>query len=185
MNEVICKRVPAAETLYFTVRNKADRQIYNIATPGFEAYNDANYTNYDHSMTEEDAGNGFYYADFPAGLADGKYLVEVFVQAGGMPAEGDECVKEMHFSVLSGVVNDLETGGAGSVAAEVWAVEDLIDGLYTPAEILALIAAILLGKKSGSGTVTEIFRDLADTKDRVTATVTESGNRTAVVRDAT
>lgn len=55
----------------------------------------------------------------------------------------------------------------------------------TPRQLLRLMAAVLLGKASGLAGTTAIYRDLADTKDRVTATVDASGNRTAVVRDGT
>jgi hypothetical protein len=41
------------------------------------------------------------------------------------------------------------------------------------------------GKASGLGTTTAVYRDLADTKDRITATVDSDGNRTAVTRDVT
>jgi len=49
---------------------------------------------------------------------------------------------------------------------------------------LKLMLSTLTGKSSGGGTTTVIFRDLADSKSRVTATVTSTGNRTAVTRDA-
>jgi hypothetical protein len=68
---------------------------------------------------------------------------------------------------------------AGGVLASV------VDGTTTLAESIRLQNAILLGKVSGAGSGTEIFRDLADTKDRVTATVDSSGNRTAITLDAT
>jgi hypothetical protein len=44
--------------------------------------------------------------------------------------------------------------------------------------------AILLGKVSGAGTGTETFRDINDTKNRVVATVDNSGNRTAITKDS-
>lgn len=47
-------------------------------------------------------------------------------------------------------------------------------------EILNVIVAVLAGKASGGGTNTNTFRDTGDTKDRVSATVTADGNRTAV-----
>lgn len=47
-------------------------------------------------------------------------------------------------------------------------------------EILNVVAAVLSGKSSGGGTVTNVFRDTGDTKNRVSATVTADGNRTAV-----
>lgn len=56
---------------------------------------------------------------------------------------------------------------------------------YTPRQLFRLVGSILLGKVSGAGTGTEVFRDLADTKDRVTATVDANGNRSAITRDAT
>lgn len=60
-----------------------------------------------------------------------------------------------------------------------------VDGIITLAESIRLQNAVLAGKVSGAGTGTETFRDLADTKDRVVATVDTDGNRTAITRDAT
>jgi hypothetical protein len=45
--------------------------------------------------------------------------------------------------------------------------------------------SVLGGKVSGGGSATETFRDLADTKDRLVSSVTETGNRTAEVYDLT
>lgn len=49
--------------------------------------------------------------------------------------------------------------------------------------MLRIMFAVLAGKSSGSGTPTVKFRDSADSKDRVSATVTD-GNRTAVTLNA-
>lgn len=56
---------------------------------------------------------------------------------------------------------------------------------FTPRQALRLMASVLLGKLSGAATATNVFRDVNDTKDRVTATVDPDGNRTAVTKDAT
>lgn len=64
---------------------------------------------------------------------------------------------------------------------------DLIPGTIdgkTFAEIVTLISAVLLGKVSGMDTGSPIFRDMADVKNRVSATVDADGNRTAVTLDA-
>jgi hypothetical protein len=61
----------------------------------------------------------------------------------------------------------------------------LVDGGLSQDEVTRLMASVLAGKVSGAGTGTEVFRDINDTKDRVTATVDSSGNRTAITRDAT
>ena len=60
-----------------------------------------------------------------------------------------------------------------------------VDGATTLAESLRLANAVLGGKVSGASTGTETFRNLADTKNRVVATVDSSGNRTAITRDLT
>jgi len=50
---------------------------------------------------------------------------------------------------------------------------------------LKLILSVLTGKASGGGTTTLVFRDIADAKDRISATVDSNGNRTAIgTRDA-
>jgi hypothetical protein len=61
--------------------------------------------------------------------------------------------------------------------------DDPVEGSYTMRQLLRLMAAALFGKASGGGTATITFRDLGDSKDRITATVTSNGNRTTVVLD--
>lgn len=76
-------------------------------------------------------------------------------------------------------VTDIPT--AAQNAAGLLDLASAIEG-YTPRQLARLIAAVLLGKSSNGGAT---FRDLADTKARVTAAVDGGGNRTAVTRDAT
>jgi hypothetical protein len=68
------------------------------------------------------------------------------------------------------------------------AVADILAAAYEGAETLQsylrLTRAVLLGESTGGGTVTRTFRDAADTKPRVTATIDGSSNRTAVLTDA-
>lgn len=70
---------------------------------------------------------------------------------------------------------------AGS-AANPWT--EVIESGYTAAEILRILAAVAAGKSSGQPT-NPVFRDLGDTKDRVSGTVDSSGNRTSVTVDET
>jgi hypothetical protein len=56
---------------------------------------------------------------------------------------------------------------------------------WTIRQAMRIILSVLGGKVSGGGTGTESFRDMADSKDRVVATVDTDGNRTAITRDAT
>ena len=78
------------------------------------------------------------------------------------------------------------TAYATALAAQVDAVwDEVVDGTTTARQSVRLQNSALAGKASGLGTTTAVFRDLADTKDRISATVDADGNRTAVTRDAT
>lgn len=59
-----------------------------------------------------------------------------------------------------------------------------IEGAYTMREVMRVASAVMGGVSSGAGTDTMVFRDLNDTKDRVTATLTEDGDRIVVVINA-
>ena len=67
------------------------------------------------------------------------------------------------------------------VANAVW--QHLTEGTYTAEEVLRLITAAMAGKVTGADSSTIRFRDLADTKDRITAQVDDKGNRTALSYD--
>jgi hypothetical protein len=58
-----------------------------------------------------------------------------------------------------------------------------VEGSLTLAQVIRIMLAALAEKSSGGGTSTVKFRDHADSKDRITATVDASGNRTAVTLD--
>jgi hypothetical protein len=80
------------------------------------------------------------------------------------------------------------SGGGGSsslTAAEVWDLTDGIEASLTPRQALRIIAAALAGKLSGAAGTTVTIRDIADTKDRIVATVDAQGNRTTVNTDGT
>jgi hypothetical protein len=76
-----------------------------------------------------------------------------------------------------------ENLSAAAVASAVLASQ--VETGATVAESLRLSNAVLGGKVSGAGTGTERFRNLADTKDVVTSSVDNLGNRTAVTRSLT
>lgn len=56
-----------------------------------------------------------------------------------------------------------------------------IDGTYTAAEVMRIVAAALAGKATGGGSTTIIMRNIADTADAITMTVDVNGNRSDVV----
>jgi hypothetical protein len=55
---------------------------------------------------------------------------------------------------------------------------------WTLRQAARIMLSVLAGKASGLATATAVYRDMADSKNRISATVDSSGNRTAVTRDA-
>ena len=81
---------------------------------------------------------------------------------------------------------------AHSLSTEISALNDIsvadiiagvADGSYDLQEMMRIIMAATAGKSSGGGGSTITFRDTADTKNRISATVDANGNRTAVTLD--
>ena len=61
----------------------------------------------------------------------------------------------------------------------------IIEGTLTIQQSLRIFLAMLSGKASGGGTVSQIFRNTLDTKNRITFTTDANGNRTSVTFDLT
>jgi len=59
----------------------------------------------------------------------------------------------------------------------------IADGAYDLQEMLRIMFAALAGKSTGGGTGSHKFRDSADSKDRISATVDTNGNRTSMTLD--
>lgn len=70
---------------------------------------------------------------------------------------------------------------ASSIASAVWSY--VAEGALTAVQLYRIIVAALAGKSNGGGTTSVAFRDVADSKNRVSATVDADGNRTAVTLD--
>lgn len=78
-------------------------------------------------------------------------------------------------------VGDIPTAAAIADAVH----DEVVEGTTTLRQSIRLANAALGGKASGLDTTTVAYRDLADSKDRFTATVDANGNRSAVTRDLT
>jgi hypothetical protein len=88
-------------------------------------------------------------------------------------------------SIATGAIDAdaLATDAVTEIAAGVRDVA--VDGSVTLAQSLRLANSANGGILSGAATTTVAIRDLADTKDRVTATVDSNGNRLSVTTDLT
>jgi hypothetical protein len=139
--------------------------------------------------------------DHTLNVTDGILLVS----GGGDPfidTTGDFVVRINYQQPVQAISFSSE-GGGGATPAEVWAygtrtltddwptAEQIADAIagrvvdeLTLAETMKALLAHAAGKASGGGTNTLKFRDQGDTKDVITVTVDENGNRSAVVVDA-
>ena len=61
--------------------------------------------------------------------------------------------------------------------------DEVVEGTLTMRQMLRIMLAALAGKSAGGGTTTITFRDVADTKNRISATIDANRNRTSVTRD--
>jgi len=55
--------------------------------------------------------------------------------------------------------------------------DEVIEGTLTLRQLISVMASVVIGKSSGGGTSALTFRDIYDTKTRLTATVDSNGNR--------
>lgn len=70
---------------------------------------------------------------------------------------------------------------ASDAIDEIW--DEALESTITARQFMRLILASTVNKSAGGGTSTVTFRDVADSKNRISATVDSNGNRTAVTRD--
>lgn len=86
-------------------------------------------------------------------------------------------------AVWSATTRTLTSFGSlvSEVAAAVWGFA--LEGAWTAARFIRLFGAVLLGKVSGAQSNQPVFRDVNDTKNRVTMQVDNDGNRTSVTLD--
>lgn len=68
-------------------------------------------------------------------------------------------------------------------AAQVW--ENVLEGSMTAEQMMRIFLSALGNKASGLDTLTPEFRDLADSKPRITAVTDANGNRSSVTLDGT
>lgn len=107
-----------------------------------------------------EVGNGVYAVAGGVVVPDGGGYVQVWTELDG---DADEFI--------------------GEAAVEGDGGQALLEGGYTRDEVLRLLAAVLLGVSSGSGTGEVVFKGLDGATERVTATLDGNGNRTAVAAD--
>lgn len=147
-----------------------------------------------YAPTVQNVTTGLYRVSIVASAANGfeagkRYSVYIVATVGGVT--GRDGIAE--FDVLNATNDTIETG-IGNIltalglapAAIVSALQtSIVEGALTFVEAIRILLSSAALKTNGwpSGPVN--FRDLADTKNRITGTVDADGNRTAVTLDGT
>jgi hypothetical protein len=108
----------------------------------------------------------------------------LFVDGGGnpfVPTVGNYNVLVNLQTSVNAVTSLVSSGSDGNGGMEL---TDVVEGSLTVEEMFRLLIAVNLNKSSGGGTSSIKFRDLADSKDRVVATVDpNTGDRQGVSVD--
>ena len=92
-------------------------------------------------------------------------------------------IDNTHFAAGAIDSNALAASAATEIATAT--LDDAVEGSETLRQAVRLIRAALVGRLAGAATTTVTMRDAANTKNRITATVTADGDRTDVTTDAT
>ena len=75
--------------------------------------------------------------------------------------------------------------GAERISTAAVFLATILEGAHTVGDGLRIMLAALAGRSTGGGTFTNRFRDVANVKNRIDATVDADGNRTAITIDGT
>ncbi len=86
-------------------------------------------------------------------------------------------------TTVNGLAADSISASALSAAAVDEILDEVVEGSLTFRQVLRILLAALAGKAAGGGTTAVTFRDVADAKNRISATVDANGNRSAVTLD--
>jgi hypothetical protein len=117
------------------------------------------------------------------GITGGIHSVGVY---GGRVVLESTCTGgTVHFRGDPYTITDNSTGTTGideTGTAAVW--QYVVDGTFTAQEILRLVASAAAAKVSGMDVQAPVFRDVSDSKNRITATTDAFGNRSVVTLDA-
>lgn len=171
---------PSGSTLDFFCYDVSGN-VYNGSA--FVAFVDGDYASYRVAATEIGT-SGRYKASQPTGTVYYELRIRSGTLAGStIVAYGN--VDSERLSNMDTVLTDVQTSVDSMPNDNADALLDRADAIetgWTLRKVLRILAAAMGGKSSSNGCT---IRNLTDSKARITATVDEDGNRTAVTLDAT
>lgn len=182
-NEIQAQAVSGLD--YIALVRNAAAQPRNVVSAAFEAWDDDNIPSYAVPLTEQGT-SGYFVGDFPAGIAAGRYFVEVREQVGLYPSLDDvweggspfdwDGTAEVTLASLP------EAPSASAVASEV--LSRALETGITVEQALRGIFAEAIGSVEYDADTDEFVLLSADgTKERGRATITSGGVRTVTAKD--
>ncbi len=81
----------SGNTLYAVVRNSAG-EVWYVGGQVFEAWGTGGHAMDDYDVSLTDKSGSRYVGNFDANIPAGRYSVQVFLQAGANPADGDSLI---------------------------------------------------------------------------------------------
>jgi len=196
--------IPGAVGTFYAHYRDATAQVYNFDSSQFQSYSSGQWANYSAAMSEQ-GGSKVYTPNQGDGFPAGDYLVVVYEQAGGSPAEGDlirlsftyswdgfaivtirSRAAESSIDTVFDQLNDIlailpeDTQGFATTLLDD---PDGVEVALTVREALRLIAAALAGELAGSPSGPIEIKGVGIETVRIEATVDASGNRTGVIID--
>jgi len=174
------EQIGNAVTFYgFYTNNGLGATGLTVTADVWEVQTDGTATELQSAAAATEIGDGLYRYILASGSVDaeGEYLA-VFKTAGSV----DQAHIAAIWTVNRAGIDNLDAAISGIADA---VHDEVIEGTLTYRQITRIVLAVLAGISTGGGTTSVAFRNVADDADRVAATVTTSGNRTAVVLDGT
>ena len=86
----------SSDTLYAVIRNKAG-QVWEPSGQVFETWGASSHDADDYDVSLTDKSGDRYVGDFDGNISAGRYTVQVFLQAGANPADGDNLIGSSEF----------------------------------------------------------------------------------------
>jgi hypothetical protein len=154
------------------VKVQTDKLTFTVANQV-----DSNVLDWKGSAAPAMTGDAFARLGAPAGASVSADVAAVKSDSGAIKAKTD------NLPASPAAVADIPTANANADA-----LLDRVNGVetsWTLRQAMRILLAALAGKLSGAATTTVAIRDVGDSKDRITATVDASGNRSAVSYDKT
>lgn len=182
-------------TIFLLAANSVDDSAYTSGLSGADLkISKAGAAEASSAGTATHLGGGLYKYEFTTGEVDTLGAISVRISKAGVwgdvvtgqvVAFNPNQAASLGLSNLDAAVSSRVAQASYEAPSTLLTYPDGIETGWTLQQALRIALAVLAGEVSGAGTGTEVFRNITDSKARVTSTVDTSGNRTAVSYDKT